>query len=323
LPAVTIAGVTGLSSVKARAVELTDVASVTAGGSHTCVVTTAGGVKCWGLNDHGQLGNGSGDELLPVDVPGLASGITAAAAGARHTCARTNSGGLKCWGANFNGALGDGTTTHRAAPVDVLGLSSGVEQVALGSDFTCALNASGGVKCWGLNSYGNLGDGTYAHRHSPTEVSGLGSGVVSISVGHMHACALTTAGAVKCWGGALGVGDFSAVAYGPAPVDVPELGTNVVAISAGGGFTCALKATGAVKCLGTSSNGQLGDPTVSGNARGDYGHFDRRLACMRSQWGGRPRLLGRESLRTTGRWYGRVAFYPGGRCRPFGRRQRL
>lgn len=81
-------------------------------------------------------------------------------AGSSHSCALTRQGGVKCWGYNTFGRLGDGTNETRNLPVDVVGLSSGVKAIAVGGDFTCAFTAGGGVKCWGYNAQGQLGDGT-------------------------------------------------------------------------------------------------------------------------------------------------------------------
>jgi alpha-tubulin suppressor-like RCC1 family protein len=129
-----------------------------------------------------------------------------------------------CWGSNGYGELGDGTTTDRHTPVEVTGLSSGVTAVSIGGLHTCALNAAGGVMCWGSNGYGELGDGTTTDRHTPVDVSGLSSGVTTIAAGEEHTCALTATGGVKCWGynyrGQLG--DGTAV-YSPIPVDVVRL----------------------------------------------------------------------------------------------------
>jgi len=175
-----------------------DVAAIAVGRTHTCALTTAGGVKCWGWNDYGQLGDGTTDnQLEPTDVNGLASGVAAISAGYGHTCALTTAGGVKCWGYNRFGQLGDGTTDNRLEPTDVKGLASGVAAISAGYGHTCALTTAGGVKCWGHNRFGQLGDGTTDNRLEPTDVKGLASGVVAIAAGGNHTGALTTAGGVS------------------------------------------------------------------------------------------------------------------------------
>jgi alpha-tubulin suppressor-like RCC1 family protein len=164
-------------------------------------VTTSGGAKCWGNNETGQLGDGTTtNRSTPVDVSGLTSGVASITAGDSHTCALTSSGGAKCWGGNWGGQLGDGNTTDSSIPVDVSGLTSGVASITAGGSHTCAVTTSGGAKCWGDGSFGQLGDGTTTNRSTPVDVSGLTSGVASISAGGNHTCALTTSGGAKCWG---------------------------------------------------------------------------------------------------------------------------
>jgi alpha-tubulin suppressor-like RCC1 family protein len=198
--------------------------------------------------------------------------VVAIAAGDYHTCALTSAGAAKCWGANARGQLGDGTTHGRHAPVAVSGLASGVTAIAADRNHSCALTIAGAVKCWGLNAYGELGDGTTTRRLTPVAVSGLAGSVTAISAGETHSCALTSAGAVECWGGnregALGDGTR---ADRHTPVAVSGLGSGVKAITARGsfydgsprGYSCALTNTGRAKCWGWNLYGQLGDGTTT------------------------------------------------------------
>ncbi|MCU0753495.1 MAG: CSLREA domain-containing protein [Xanthomonadales bacterium] len=241
------------------------VSAIALGDRHTCALTSTGGVKCWGNNSVGQLGDGTTTaRLTPVDVTGLTSGVSAVVAGEASTCALTTGGGVKCWGAGANGRLGDGTTMNRLTAVDVSGLTSGVSAIAAGLVHTCAITIGGGAKCWGFNGTGQLGDGTTVQRLTAVDVSGLGSGVSAISPGGSHTCALTTGGGVKCWGfnGNGQLGDGTTV-QSLTPVDVSGLGSGVSMISSGGRHTCALTTGGGAKCWGFNSVGQLGDGTLT------------------------------------------------------------
>jgi hypothetical protein len=128
-------GTTSDSAVPVGVVGLgSGAAAVSAGGSHSCAVTSADAVKCWGYNIWGELGEGTTtDSSVPVGVVGLDSGVVAASAGEVHSCAVTTAGGVQCWGNNGSGQLGNGTTTESWVPVEVAGL--GVAGITRVSDF--------------------------------------------------------------------------------------------------------------------------------------------------------------------------------------------
>ena len=271
------------------AAHLTGVAAVSVGFGRTCALTMVGGVKCWGANFGGALGDGTtADRLTPVDVCADAtctaplSGAAAISAGFVHTCALTTVGGLKCWGGNFGGQLGDGTTTTRLTPVDVCAGATcaasltGVAAVSAGEEKTCALTTAGSVKCWGWNSFGQLGNGTSDKIHAtPVDVCADAActapltGVAAVSAGYVHACAITTVGGLKCWGGNFQGMLGNGTATGSlTPVDVCGNATctgpltGVAAVSAGILHTCALTTAGSVKCWGWNADGQLGEGTT-------------------------------------------------------------
>jgi alpha-tubulin suppressor-like RCC1 family protein len=252
-------GVVGLGS---------GMATVSASGQHTCAVTTAGAVKCWGYNGDGELGNGTITVMsfVPVSVVGLGSRVARVSAGQSHSCAVTTAGAIKCWGSNFVGELGNGTTTRSAVPVGVVGLGSGVVAVSAGGSHSCAVTSAGAVKCWGFNGDGELGNGTTTSSSVPVGVVGLGSGVVAVFAGFTHSCAVTSAGAVKCWGenayGQLGNGTTTSSLV---PVGVVGLSSTAVAVSADWFHSCAATSAGAVKCWGRNEGGELGNGTSTGS----------------------------------------------------------
>jgi len=249
-----------IASVLANAVQ------VAAGSSHSCALLTSGGVKCWGWNNSGQLGDGTKiDRPTPVDVDGLTSGVSAIAAGVRgsHTCALTVAGGMKCWGNNFSGQLGIGTTTTMSTPVDVVGLASGVSAISIGNNHTCAVTVSGSAKCWGMNQFGQVGDGTTSDKSTPVDVSGLSSGVSAIDAGGQHTCAVATGGSVKCWGyNSFGQLGNETKIDSLTPVSVSGLSSGVNAVTTGDQHTCALTTGGGALCWGFNAQGPLGIGTT-------------------------------------------------------------
>jgi alpha-tubulin suppressor-like RCC1 family protein len=268
--------------------------AVTVGFEHACSLTSAGGVQCWGGNASGQLGDGTmTNSMKPVDVSGLSSGVVAISAGFKYTCALTSKGAVECWGENSYGELGIprgsspetcryGGEPCSTTPVAVSGLGSGVTAISAVSATSCALTSAGAVECWGLNNFGQLGNGTSKGPEAceeintcdgtPGEVSGLGKGVVAIS----GTCALTSAGPVKCWGSNTygQLGDGSSVgpeecyvtrrACSTTPVEVAGSLGGPTAISSSFYHSCALTSLGGVKCWGANLGGALGVGTITG-----------------------------------------------------------
>jgi hypothetical protein len=178
--------------------------ALSAGATHTCASTAAGEAWCWGSNTSGELGDGQAGvdrSSGPVRVQGLTGPVRAIAAGGGHTCARVGDGEVTCWGSNVTGALGDDTALDSVMPVRPVGLPPGIRQVRAGWAFTCAVGLDGGVRCWGQNQSGQLGDGTLLHRAAPVNVTGLEDTAEDVAAGMTSGCAVLRDGRVACWGG--------------------------------------------------------------------------------------------------------------------------
>lgn len=240
---------------------LSGVTQITAGFYHTCVVRTGGAVECWGDNQWGEVGDGSGkNRNAPVSVN--LTGVKTLVAGGANTCAVMTDGTLQCWGLNSWGQMGAGAPgTNALAPTPVPNLT-GVSEVAPSGNHTCVLMSDQTVRCWGVNNYGQLGNGSTDPLYEPTPVPGL-SGVKHVIVGDEHSCATLGDGTAQCWGhndhGQLGDGTTT---DRHVPTSVPTLAPN--AQMAGGlGIVCALLGTGNVSCWGSNGYGQLGDGTTT------------------------------------------------------------
>ena len=132
------------------------------------------GVECWGLNNNGQLGDGTTvSKSKPVYATGLQKGVVAVSTGYNHTFAITRFGGAICWGFNFSGEVGDGSSNDRYSPVHVFGLYTGVKIIDASTEHTCAIDINGSYKCWGSNDVGQIGDGTLTNRYTPVNVLGV------------------------------------------------------------------------------------------------------------------------------------------------------
>ena len=257
---------------------LSGIVQLDAGDNHTCAVTGEGGVVCWGIGDNGRLGNNAvADSASPVKVvEGSAplTGIVQVSAGIEHACALTNQGGIVCWGKGQNGQFGNGTNpTGQRTAVSALVSStdqsplSGAVQVSVGGYRTCALMSNnGGVKCWGTDTYGELGNVGTGQQKYPVNVTDAGgtalTGMVGVSAGREHTCAVAMGGGVKCWGrgvqGQIGNGVESNQDH---PVDVVGSELFIALAGSKGSHQCALTRGGEVMCWGFNFYGGLGDDT--------------------------------------------------------------
>ncbi|MCA9178676.1 MAG: hypothetical protein KDB14_29645, partial [Planctomycetales bacterium] len=285
--------------------------AMAAGGQHVCAILETGAVKCWGYNADGQLGVGdtndrgdqSGEMGNGLPTVSLGTGHTAVRLVATYlnSCAELDDGSMKCWGANWSGMLGIGPSDNRGDEALDMGdnlpsfdFGGGKTAQSLGSGFGyhfgCALLNDASIKCWGSNSYGQLGIDRSGNTGDESEDMGsqlqnvdLGTGasVQQVAGGDSHTCALLAGGIVKCWGsgryGTLGQGDTMrrsgrSVTMGDN-LPAVSLGTAATAISAGLEHTCAILSTGSVKCWGRNAYGQLGigDTSDRGDDPGEMG----------------------------------------------------
>src|SRR5690349_63600 len=166
--------------------------TVSTGDSHSCGLNIDGVAYCWGLNDHGQLGDGTTtDRTAPVAVAGGLTflGLTV---GGDHSCGLSTTGPWFCWGANESGQLGDGTTSDRWSPVVMAG-SLQLNSLSLGRSHTCGIVSRPDLEelfyCWGRNDHGQVGDGTTTQPTSPTPVTGIGVAFGPVIAGGNHTCA--------------------------------------------------------------------------------------------------------------------------------------
>jgi len=237
------------------------VAHISAGIEHTCAVSDAGAVYCWGSNEDGQLGvvDGNGDKIgdsaSAVAVTGLTGAVTSFSAGGKHTCAIVG-GDLFCWGENASYQLGDGSTEERTTPVGVMGVHE-LEAVSNGDESTCAVDGSRALWCWGSNGYGQLGDPSVSSAPMPTQVASLTS-VAELASGDEHVCISKPDTSIWCWGynstGEVGNGGG---ADQKTPVKVFSADH---VVSSGNAFhSCAYTdVDGALWCWGSNDKGQIG-----------------------------------------------------------------
>ena len=163
-----------------------------------------------------------------------------------------------------------GPLNDSRADFDRIGGQSKQMLIATSPHHTCALThtTNAGVRCWGANTTGQLGDGTLINRTSPVDVQGLSSGVAAVGVGDTFSCALLTNGQVKCWGSnSVGQIGNSLIVTTQVPVNVMTGPggiplTGAVALSVGRAHACVLLNSGGAKCWGGNNSGQLGNGSL-------------------------------------------------------------
>ncbi len=243
---------------------LANAGMVAAGQDATLVIHAGGLLSSFGANTTGESGSGQ-QSNTPRRVSGVGSGTlddaSFVAMGQDHGCVVRNGGQLACWGSGGSGRLGTGSTTSRTSPTAVVG-GTGYEEVVAGDAFSCGrLAADGTMRCWGINSQGQLADGSLLSRSEPVDVSGVRD-VVAIRAGFNHSCAVTEGGRLYCFGNngsyALGLGDLT---DRWAPRLVPSL-SGVVDVALQRSGTCALLDDGTVRCWGYDGSGQNGDGQI-------------------------------------------------------------
>ncbi len=245
-----------------------DFVKVAVGEFHSCALSRAGQVYCWGRNDYGQLGIGTVSQRGAPQAVAASLAFVDVTAGQFHSCAASAGGQVLCWGANFRGQAGQVDTAAVNVPSPVAAPEA-FSAVSAGANHTCALTPSGRTYCWGDNEHGQLGDGT---RESRATARALVDEVhfTSVSAGAEHTCGLTDTGTLFCWGsnasGRLGLSqparssrdDGAALRPMPAATRV-----RFERIAAGGAHTCGLGRDHHLYCWGHGADGQLGGDASS------------------------------------------------------------
>ncbi len=230
---------------------------ITAGGDHTCAISTQGLAYCWGENWAGQLGDGSGgDGLTRVQMsPALVAGQALPTPTPTSTTTAT--------AAPSSTLVTTATATATATPIP--GPRKPFTSLVTGGFHTCGLTSGGEAYCWGSNSNGQLGDGTSDDHASPIAVGG-GRRFTSLVAAAFHTCGLDVGGKAYCWG--LNWADSS-----KSSIPILVEGNNIFSIlAAGDNFVCGLDFSGAAHCWGWNGQGQLGNG-LTGNGSPSANHI--------------------------------------------------
>ena len=249
----------------------TNLIGVAVGADHACGLQSTGTVTCVGRTTYGQTGAITTDSnyIATVSTP---SDFTSITAGENFTCgiSANSSSSVYCWGRNSNGELGvTNSSLPSSAPPQEISVGETVDAVAAGNYHVCALLVSTRVKCWGDNTYGQVGNSTYVPTPTPTAVRDGGSdlsGVVALSAGGATTCAVLTNGQGRCWGagsfGQLATGSVVSAGANTAQTVLDASSspsTDLVSVSAGARHTCFIRNSGRVACAGDNTEGEIGN----------------------------------------------------------------
>jgi len=255
---------------------LSNVIALAAGIEHVCALTGAGEVYCWGDNLDNALGPnavGMDSSAVPVSVSGWPASERAIDIKSNnsnaYTCVLTNAGHVYCWGTDSEGELGDEGPTSSAAPLQVGSAGGSINltsSICAGDLWACSTDSNGNLDCWGMNVFGDFGNGTTEPSNPgyPTQTPVTPVGFQSLACGANHICGLNFNGGVDCWGwnfdGESGNGAPSSTLL-TSPNAVPLLSEGIADIEAGAYHTCAITYGGRLLCWGENTAGQVGNGT--------------------------------------------------------------
>jgi alpha-tubulin suppressor-like RCC1 family protein len=217
-----------------------------------------GSLWAWGINNTGQLGDGTTIlKNIPVQIG--TSSWTTVSASVSYTAGITTTGALFTWGNNLQGQLGDGTTIAKSSPVQI-GTSSWTT-VSTSSGFTAGITTTGALYTWGISSFGQLGDGTVVAKSSPVKIGTSSWSIVSL--GNAHTAAIDITGSLFTWGQGTTYQLGNGTATNRSSPGQIGTGTSFTVVSAGYAHTLAISNTGNLYGVGGNTSGQLGINTIN------------------------------------------------------------
>jgi alpha-tubulin suppressor-like RCC1 family protein len=233
-------------------------------GSRICGITTSDELKCWGNNDYGSVGDGTTTNRTAPVLIDSGVGYSDIALGQQFTCGITISNQRKCWGSNSQGAWfgnnGFASSDH-SSPI-VVESSTEFDRIFGGETHMCGITSGNQLKCWGSNSFGEVGDGKIITVKSPLSIDN-GTNYQDLSLGEYYSCGINSYGRVKCWGrnleGQLGRGESSILKTPTLSISENKFKK----ISIGSFYSCGIDINSKVLCWGMNSHGEVG-----------YGNYD-------------------------------------------------